>query len=144
MSIEDEVHGENFRYIQGLKILDTLDPTAKAAFDALFADVAPDMSRLIVDIPFGKIYSRQGLTLRERQLVSIAALTVLGTAPHQLAIHIRGGLNVGCQIEEIVEIMIQMTIYAGFPAAINGLKVARDIFEERNSKCVASKSSIPE
>ncbi len=50
---------------------------------------------------------------------------------NQLKVHIHGVLNVGCTKEEVVEIMMQMVVYAGFPAALNGLFAAKEVFSER-------------
>lgn len=61
----------------------------------------------------------------------MAALCALGTAAPQLRVHIHGALNVGCTREEVVEVMMQMALYAGFPAALNGLFAAREVFAER-------------
>jgi 4-carboxymuconolactone decarboxylase len=58
----------------------------------------------------------------------VAALTALGNAPLQLQSHIEGALNSGCTREEIVEVIIQMAVYAGFPAAINGINAAKEVF----------------
>ncbi len=55
----------------------------------------------------------------------------MGTAGPQLKIHVRCALNVGCTRQEIVEIMIQMAVYAGFPAALNGLSTAKEVFDEQ-------------
>lgn len=136
---EKSIDMESVRYLRGLEILRTLDPLAKDAFDDLFSGIAPDMSRLIVDVPFGEIYARPGLSLRDRQISTISALTALGTAPLQLKIHIRGGLNAGCEPHEIIEIMMQMAIYAGFPAAINAIRIAKEVFEERGLLTSAAK-----
>jgi 4-carboxymuconolactone decarboxylase len=75
--------------------------------------------------------ARPGLDKRSRQLATVAALTAMGTAMPQLKVHIHGALNVGCEPDEIVEAILQMAVYAGFPAAINGLNVAREVFQER-------------
>ena len=64
----------------------------------------------------------------------VAALTALGNAAPQLKVHINGAINVGCSIEELVEIMIQMSVYCGFPAAINGITVLKEVIYERNIK----------
>jgi 4-carboxymuconolactone decarboxylase len=77
----------------------------------------------------GDIYARPGLGLRDREIATIAALAALGTAPAQLKIHIEGGLNVGLSRDEIVEILMQMAVYAGFPAALNGLFAAKEVFD---------------
>ena len=76
--------------------------------------------------------SRPGLDKPTRQMATIAALTALGTATAQLKVHIHGALNVGCTPREITEVILQMAVYAGFPAAINGLVAARDVFRERS------------
>ena len=58
----------------------------------------------------------------------------MGTATPQLKVHVHGALNVGCSPQEIIEVMIQMAVYAGFPAALNGLFAAKEVFDERNLK----------
>ncbi len=95
--------------------------------DAL-ADIAPDFANYLFEYPFGDIYSRSGLDLRAREIATIAALTAMGNAAPQLKVHIEAGLNVGLQREEIVEILMQMSVYAGFPAALNGLFAAKEVF----------------
>ncbi len=97
-------------------------------------DISPDFADLIMEFPFGDVYSRPGLDLKSREIATVAALTTLGTATLQLKVHIHGALNVGCSPQEIIEIMIQMAVYAGFPAALNGLYAAKDVFDERNLK----------
>ena len=67
-------------------------------------------------------------------LGAMAALAALGTAPNQLKIHIKGALNCGCTREEIVEVLIQVLVYAGFPAALNGLRLAKEVFQEIDGK----------
>jgi len=93
-------------------------------------DVAPDLARYIFEFAFGDIYTREALGLRERQIATIAALCAQGNAEPQLRAHIRGGLNVGLSRQEIVEIITQMAVYAGFPAAMNAAAAARKAFAE--------------
>lgn len=95
---------------------------------AALADIAPDFATYVFEFPFGDIYSRPGLDLRAREIATIAALAALGNAAPQLKVHIEAGLNVGLSREEIVEIMMQMAVYAGFPAALNGLFAAKEVF----------------
>jgi 4-carboxymuconolactone decarboxylase len=95
-------------------------------------DIAPDLAEWIVSFSYGDVLSRRGLDRRSRQFATIAALTAMGTAMPQLKVHINGALNVGCQPSEIVEVILQMAVFAGFPAAINALNVAREAFSERN------------
>jgi 4-carboxymuconolactone decarboxylase len=63
----------------------------------------------------------------------VAALTALGNAAPQLKVHIHGALNVGCSREEVVEVIMQMAVYAGFPTALNGLFLAKEVFQERDT-----------
>ncbi len=96
------------------------------------ADVAPDFARYVIEFPFGDIYSRPGLDLRSREIATIAALAALGNAAPQLKVHIEACLNVGVSREEIVEVLMQMAVYAGFPAAVNGLFAAKEVFAARD------------
>jgi 4-carboxymuconolactone decarboxylase len=96
-------------------------------------DIAPDFARYLIEFPFGDIYSRAGLDLRAREIATIAALTAMGNATPQLKVHIEGGLNVGLSRTEIVEIIMQMAVYAGFPAALNGLFAAKEVFKSRGA-----------
>ncbi|WP_417071423.1 carboxymuconolactone decarboxylase family protein [Niveibacterium terrae] len=95
------------------------------------ADIAPDFARNLIEFPFGDIYSRPQLDLKSREIAVVAALTAMGNAQPQLKVHIHGALNVGCSRDEVVETIIQMAVYAGFPAALNGLAAAKEVFAER-------------
>ena len=119
------------RFERGARALAAIDGHAgQKVIDAL-ADIAPDFARYLIEFPFGDIYSRPGLGLREREIATIAALTALGNAAPQLKVHIEAGLNVGLSREEIVETILQMAVYAGFPAALNGLFAAKEVFAGR-------------
>ena len=99
---------------------------------AALADIAPDFADYLFEFPFGDIYSRPGLDLRSREIATIAALAAMGNAAPQLKVHIVAGLNVGLSREEITEILMQMAVYAGFPAALNGLFAAKEVFAARD------------
>lgn len=118
------------RYATGLARLREIDGEAGERVVASLADIAPDFARYLIEFPFGDIYSRPGLDLRSREIAVVAALTALGNAAPQLKVHIRGALNVGVSRDEIVETIMQMAVYAGFPAALNGLFAAREVFGE--------------
>lgn len=93
-------------------------------------EVVPGLRALCARFPFGDIYARKGLGLRERELATVAALCALGNASPQLRVHVHAALHVGCKPEEVVEVVMQMAVYAGFPAALNGLSVVREVFAE--------------
>jgi 4-carboxymuconolactone decarboxylase len=125
-----EQHDDAVRYQRGLNKLREIDGKAGENVIAALADIAPDFARLLIEFPFGDIYSRPQLDLKSREIAVVAALTALGNAAPQLKVHIHGALNVGCAREEIIEVIMQMSVYAGFPAALNGLFVAKDVFAE--------------
>jgi 4-carboxymuconolactone decarboxylase len=119
------------RLARGQRALAEIDGAAGEKVIAALADIAPDFARYLLEFPFGDIYSRPGLDVRAREIATVAALTAMGTATPQLKVHIAAGLNVGLSREEIVEIIMQMAVYAGFPAALNGLFAAQEVFAAR-------------
>jgi len=112
------------RYERGWRTLAQLDAVGgQRVVDRLNA-VAPDLARYTVEFAFGDVVSRPGLELKSREIATVAALTALGNAPAQLKFHMAAALNVGCSRVELVEIIIQMAVYAGFPAALNAAYLA--------------------
>ena len=119
------------RLDRGRRALDAIDGAAgRNVIDALDG-IAPDFATYLFEFPFGDIYSRPGLALRDREIATIAALAAMGTAAPQLKVHIEAGLNVGLSRSEITEVLMQMAVYAGFPAALNGLFAAKEVFAAR-------------
>lgn len=118
------------RYARGWAKLKEVDGQAGENVVESLKDIAPDFARLLIEFPFGDIYSRPGLDLQVRELAVVAALTAMGNAAPQLKVHIHGARNVGCSRQEIVEVIMQMAVYAGFPAALNGLLAAKEIFSQ--------------
>ena len=123
---------ESERYSRGWEKLKEIDGHAGEKVLEALKDIAPELARYTIEFPFGDIYSREGLSLKEREIATVSALAALGNAQPQLKVHIHGALNVGCTRQEIVEIMIQMAVYAGFPAALNGTFAAKEVFAERD------------
>lgn len=123
-----QTNGGESRLERGRRALADIDGDAGAKVIDALADIAPDFATYLFEFPFGDIYSRPGLDLRAREIATIAALTALGNATPQLKVHIEAGLNVGLTREEIKEVIIQMAVYAGFPAALNGLFACKEVF----------------
>ena len=119
---------ESERFITGQKMLQQVDGKGGEAVVESLKDIAPDFARYLLEFPFGDIYARPGLDLRSREIATVAALTAMGNAAPQLKVHIAAGLNVGLTQEEITEVIMQMAVYAGFPAALNGLFAAKEVF----------------
>ena len=116
------------RMERGLENLRRIDGEAGERVIESLADVSPDLARYTIEYPFADIYARPGLSLRDREIATIAALTAMGNATPQLKVHIQAGLNVGLTEEEIKEVIIQMSVYAGFPSALNGMQAAKEVF----------------
>lgn len=130
-SLDTEKADRSDRYIRGLARLKEIDGAAGEKVVSSLADIAPDFATLLIEFPFGDIYSRPQLDLKSREIAVVAALTAMGNAAPQLKVHIHGALNVGCTREEVVEVIMQMAVYAGFPAALNALFAAKEVFAER-------------
>jgi 4-carboxymuconolactone decarboxylase len=139
--MEERAQGEltRTRYERGLAKLSEIDGEAgKRVIESLQA-IAPDLGRYVIEFGFGDVYSRPGLDLRSREFATVAALTALGNARPQLEVHLHAALNVGCARQEVLEVIIQMSLYAGFPAALNGVAAARAVFAERDARGLAGR-----
>jgi 4-carboxymuconolactone decarboxylase len=91
-----------------------------------------DFRDITVGALFGDVWTRPGLELRDRSLITCATLVALGKEP-QLKIHLRGLLNVGLSREGVEEMMIHLAHYSGWPTAVNGMRVARELFAEMDA-----------
>ena len=118
----------------GRELSEHLNPGMEDALEARYGHLLPGMAQGVVDFAYGQQYAREGLPLRERYLATIAALTALGgqTEP-QLKVNIAGGRKAGLTQQEIAEVIWQMSLYGGFPAAINGLNAALEVFAEEEN-----------
>jgi 4-carboxymuconolactone decarboxylase len=107
-----------------------------AKFDEMMrssSEIDPDLERYTVEYVFGDVYNRPGLDLKTRSLCTVAALTVLGRR-NQLRFHLEGAVKNGASKREILEVLIQMSVYGGFPAAWDGLSTAREVFTKLGMK----------
>lgn len=114
----------------GRALLAKIEGSENASLVQAMAGVAPDLAKLAIGFVYGDIYSRSGLNLQQRQLVTVAALATMGGLEPQLRFHIAGALNVGCPPRQLVELMIHLVIYSGFPSALNGTAALRQVFKE--------------
>ena len=115
----------------GHRLLEVLqdERTRQGTFPWL-EELAPGFPDWVVTALFGGTYQRDGLSLRDRQLVNLAALTALGGVDPQLTGHVRTSLRVGLTAEEIVEVFVHLAPYIGVPKALAGLRVAAAVLEE--------------
>lgn len=125
--VKEDKNGDRFSI--GLGMLSQLEKNQVQILKENLDNIAPDMVEYIIAYGYGDVYSRKNLSLKMRQIATIAALTAMGTARPQLAFHIKSGLNIGLTKEEITETIILICVYAGFPAALNGISTAKEVFE---------------
>lgn len=118
------------RYERGWDKLNEIDGEVGINVIESLKEIAPDLSKYIIEFAFGDIYSRDTLTLKQRQLVTIASLTTQGGCEPQLEVHINAAINVGLTQNEIVEAIIHCVPYVGFPRVLNGINVAKKVFSE--------------
>jgi len=116
-----------------LELLDRLEAGASGRVAANLDAVSEDLLEIVLGFAFDDVLSRPGIDLKTREMLTVAALTAKGTAPGQLEFHIRAAMNVGVSREEIVEILLQMAVYAGVPAFINGIAAAKKAFAAQNA-----------
>ena len=98
--------------------------------DDQLASIAPDLRKMIIEFAYGEIYSREGLEDKNRALVVISSVITQGALP-QTKTHISRGLQVGLTPSEIVEAILQLIPYIGFPRVQNALTIAKELFEEK-------------
>lgn len=113
--------------------LETLNLTSKGAGKRVvesLSEIAPEMADFIIDFAYADVFSRPVLSAKDKEVAMIAVCTALGGMEPQMKVHIRAALNVGCTWEELVELMNHMAVYAGFPAALNGISVLKELKTE--------------
>jgi len=124
----------NDRYQRGWDKLKEIDGEAGEKVINSLQDISPDLGRFIIEYSFGDIYTRDGLDLKSKEIAVVAALTAMGTASPQLKLHLNGALNVGCTINEVKEVILQMSAYAGFPSCINAMNALKDVLKDRQNR----------
>jgi 4-carboxymuconolactone decarboxylase len=123
-----EVEQTADRHARGMRILEATAGSAGAAMVDRFREISPDLVRFIIEFAYGDVIARPVLTDRSKALCTVALLTALATAQPQLKLQIAAALHIGVSREEIVEAIQQMAVYAGFPAALNGIGAAKQVF----------------
>jgi len=96
-------------------------------------DFNRDIQELATSFGWGEIWTRPGLSPRERSILNLGMLTALNR-PHEFKVHVRGALNNGLTREEIREALLQTAVYCGFPAALEAFRLAREVLKEIDAK----------
>jgi 4-carboxymuconolactone decarboxylase len=111
----------------GRAMMERLFAEGAAGLRAHLDRLSPGMGETVEGFAFGNVYSRPGLEVKTRQLVTVVALATLGNCQPQLETHLRAALRVGWSPAELVEALTQLAIYAGFPASLNALALAQKV-----------------
>lgn len=119
------------RFERGYKKLLEVDGKAGVDVGNSLNTIFPDLVKYMIEYVFGEVYSREALDLKSKEIAVVASLTALGNATPQLKVHLNGALNVGCTINEVKEIILQMSAYSGFPTCINAMNALKDVLNER-------------
>lgn len=124
--------GEGDRLDRALAVLQRLEPGAPDRVVANLDGLSEGLAETVLGFAFADVLSRPGLDLRTREMLTVAALTATGTAPGQLEFHMRAALEVGVTREELVEVVLQMAVYAGVPACMNSVAALKAALEARD------------
>jgi 4-carboxymuconolactone decarboxylase len=116
------------RFARGADVLEKL-----MGFRVTPEQTTDDFARMTIEHLFGDVWTRPGLPLRDRSLVTVTALTVLGRE-QELRMHLRGALRAGISRDEIRELMLHLAHYGGWPVAVAGLRAASEVFAEADAK----------
>lgn len=121
------------RYERGERLLREIDGDKVADnLIARYQNLAPDFTRYLVEFAFGEIYAREG-DLKHREIVAIASLATMGGCDAQLETHVHGAFNVGLSESEIVETVMTLIPYIGFPKALNAMAVVKRVVDKRSA-----------
>lgn len=121
------------RYERGEQLLRLIDGNKVADnLIARYDDLAPDFTRYLVEFAFGEIYAREG-DLKHKELIAVASLATMGGCDAQLETHVHGAFNVGLTESEIVEAVMTLIPYIGFPKALNAMSVVKRVVDKRSA-----------
>lgn len=96
-------------------------------------DFTADIQKLVTEWCWGELWGRPGLDRRTRSIINLSMLAALNR-PHEIRLHVRGALNNGLTQDDIKEIFLQVAIYCGVPAALDGMRVAAEVIAEEKAK----------
>lgn len=125
---------ETDAYTRGKAMAEATNSGIEDALAARYDAILPGFSTSMMEVAFGHYYTRDGLDDKARYLATVAALAALGgqTAP-QLKVHIKNARRSGASQREVAEVINQMALYGGFPAMINALNAALEVFDAEDA-----------
>ncbi len=122
------------RYKRGMEKITELEGHIGKDVVKMMNEISPDFTTYLIEFVFGDIYSRPGLDIKIKEIITLTSMATMGTAPLQVKVHINAALNLGCTEKEIIEILLQIIPSAGMVTTMNALLIAKEVFEERRKK----------
>ena len=117
---------------QGFKVLNQIHGEHTGGqLMALLKDVCPDYVDMVAEFAYGTIFQRRGLDRKTRLLMTVSLCTALGDMEPQLKANMEAALDCGASVEECIESIVQVVLYAGFARVTNGLLVAKQVIETK-------------
>jgi 4-carboxymuconolactone decarboxylase len=92
-------------------------------------DFNKPFQELVTEYCWGEIWGSPGLDRKTRSMLNLAMLSALNR-PHEIKLHVRGAINNGLTKNDIKEVFMQVAIYCGVPAGVDGFRIAREVFKE--------------
>ena len=123
--------GKNFQ--KGVEVVDAYSGSSAEDFIKRIDSIAPGVGNVVVDYCFGDVFSRPGIDHKTREMLIVGALTAMGNAEPQLEGHLGFARRAGASREELIEVIVQMSPYAGIPAMMRGLNSAKKVFEAEDA-----------
>ena len=105
------------------------EPKEQSRAQQLMGDFAPKLAELTDDVLFGDVWAREGLSQRDRSLITVAALIANGNT-EQLPGHLNRAKANGISEAELSEVITHLAFYAGWPRAISAIMVAKEVFKK--------------
>jgi 4-carboxymuconolactone decarboxylase len=122
------------RYRRGMRSFCDLMPNSDLTdFVASLSEISPELAQWSIEFAFGDVLARAGLEAKVKQLAIVSMLATVGNRAEALRLHLVGALGCGATMAEVIEVLIQISVYAGFPSALNAFAVARAVFENRSA-----------
>jgi len=115
------------------KLKEVLGEKADEIIDG-FNSVSPDFANYIVEFAYGDLYAREGLSHKLRELAAVSCLIGQGNTGLPLKAHLKAMLNVGWSKEEIIELIIFLVGYKGFPSSVDAILHLKDIINEQDNE----------
>ena len=122
------------QYEKGLEVLEKIHGEG-AGMDIVkdIASVSKEYADMVIEWCFGQVLSRPHLDLKTRELLILSTCITLGHTKEQIYAHTAAAMKLGASKEEIIELIIQMAMYVGFPVATNAMRIAKSVFDEKES-----------